>query len=81
MANGRGRSLPLIGLMVIGVLLVLAGVGVYSERNAPNSQIPMAPGLPSNPDATIGIIIMGLGVAMVVSGLCVAVIGVGPSPS
>jgi hypothetical protein len=62
------RFVPTVVLIVIGFIFLLAGAGVYLERTAVNSQLPMSPGLPADPDATIGIICMVLGFGIVISG-------------
>jgi hypothetical protein len=68
LANRKNRVIPTIIVIVIGFILLLAGAGVYLERTSINSQLPMSPGLPTNPDSTIGIICVVLGVGIVISG-------------
>jgi uncharacterized membrane protein len=68
LASRKKQFVPTVVLIVIGFILLLAGAGIYLERTAINSQLPMAPGLPTNPDATIGIICMVLGFGIVISG-------------
>lgn len=75
MANRKGLAAAVIVLVVVGLAVVLGGLAVYLQRNSPISQLPMAPGLPANPDATIGIIAMVMGVVMIASGVCMQFLG------
>jgi hypothetical protein len=68
LASRNKRFVPTVVLIVIGFVFLLAGAGVYLQRTATNSQLPMAAGIPTDPDATIGIVCMVLGFGIVVAG-------------
>ena len=68
MASRKKRFVPTVVLIVIGFVFLLAGAGVYIQRTAISSQLPMSAGIPTDPDATIGIVCMVLGFGIVVAG-------------
>lgn len=69
MPRRRGQATTPLVLIVVGLAVLLGGLAVYLQSASPYSQLPMAPGLPTNPDATIGIIFMVLGAVMTASGI------------
>jgi len=66
---------PNAALIIVGLLVVIAGTGVYMQEASPSSHLPMPPGLPTNPDATIGVIFVALGVLILASGIVLVAIG------
>ncbi len=71
----RGVATAAVVLMLVGLAVLLGGAAVYLQKNAAISNLPMAPGLPANPDATIGIIGMVMGAVMIASGVCMQILG------
>jgi TRAP-type C4-dicarboxylate transport system permease small subunit len=69
LANRKGQVTTRIALVIlIGLIFLLAGVGLYLQASNVNSQLPTL-SLPMNPDALTGIIAMVIGVGFVILGL------------
>jgi hypothetical protein len=64
-----------IGLIIVGVIFLVGGAAVYLQRTSKSSQLPMPPGLPANPDATIGIVCMVMGAVIIASGISMQLLG------
>jgi hypothetical protein len=75
LASRKGAAAAAIGLIVVGLIFLLGGAAVYLQRASQSSQLPMPPGLPTNPDATIGLVCMVMGVVIVASGVAMQVLG------
>jgi hypothetical protein len=75
MASRRAVATAAVGLIMVGLAFLLGGAAVYFQRAAQSSQLPMPPGLPTNPDATIGIICMVIGAVIIASGISMQVLG------
>lgn len=75
LASRKALATAAVGLVIVGLVFLLGGAAVYLQRTSQSSQLPMPPGLPTNPDATIGIVCMVIGVVVVASGVAMQVLG------
>jgi hypothetical protein len=75
LTSRRAVATAAIGLILVGLIFLLGGAAVYFQRTNESSQLPMPPGLPTNPDATIGIVCMVIGAVVIASGVSMQVLG------
>lgn len=71
----RAATTAAVVLILVGMVVMLGGAALYLQKNAAISNLPMGPGLPANPDATIGIIGMVMGAVMIASGIFMQLFG------
>lgn len=71
----RAAVTAAVVLVVVGLVVLLGGAALYLQKDSSISNLPMGPGLPSNPDATMGIVGMVMGAVMIASGVLMQILG------